>query len=164
YATCFVNYHNPGIGMAARAVLALNGVETEVVYPRCCGMPQFEQGDLAKVAESARSVSQTLLPWIEKGYDVVALVPSCALMLKFDIALKIGKPAARTAKDSGKRQVSSECPLAGAHILQGIEKQGGSAPPSAPHPIVIFARAYGACAWPARSPWPTSCPLPITPA
>ena len=84
YATCFVNYNNPGIGMAARAVLAKNGVETEVVYPRCCGMPQLEQGDLAKVAESARSVSATLLPWIEKGYDVVALVPSCALMLKFE--------------------------------------------------------------------------------
>ena len=33
YATCFVNYNNPGIGMAARAVLAQNGVETEVVYP-----------------------------------------------------------------------------------------------------------------------------------
>ena len=62
----------------------------------------------------------------------------------FDIALKIGKPVARTAKDSGKRQVASECPLAGAHILQGIEKQGGSPPPSAPHPIEIFARAYGA--------------------
>jgi glycerol-3-phosphate dehydrogenase subunit C len=239
YATCFVNYHNPGIGMAARAVLALNGVESEVVYPRCCGMPQFEQGDLAKVAERARSVSETLLPWIEKGYDVVALVPSCALMLKFewplvvpgdanvrklseatfdvseyivdiakreglapglkpveggvalhiacharaqnmgqkaaemlrlipgadltviercsghggswgvrkenfDIALKIGKPVARTAKESGKRQVASECPLAGAHILQGIEKLGGSPPEHAPHPIEIFARAYGA--------------------
>ena len=23
-------------------------------------------------------------PWIEKGYDIVALVPSCALMLKFE--------------------------------------------------------------------------------
>ena len=37
--------------MATRAVLARNGVETEVVYPRCCGMPQLEQGDLAAVAE-----------------------------------------------------------------------------------------------------------------
>src|SRR3546814_433975 len=41
YATCFVNYSNPGIGMAARAVLARNGVETEVGYPSCCGMPQL---------------------------------------------------------------------------------------------------------------------------
>src|ERR1700751_2668608 len=50
YATCFANYHNPAIGLSARAVLARNGVETEVVYPRCCGMPQLEKGDLAKVA------------------------------------------------------------------------------------------------------------------
>jgi glycerol-3-phosphate dehydrogenase subunit C len=31
YATCFANYNNPQIGMAARAVLARNGVETEGV-------------------------------------------------------------------------------------------------------------------------------------
>ena len=50
YATCFVNYNNPGIGEATRAVLARNGVETEVLYPQCCGMPQLEQGNLAVVA------------------------------------------------------------------------------------------------------------------
>ena len=44
YATCFVNYNNTGIGAAARAVLAKNGVATEVVYPRCCGMPQARAG------------------------------------------------------------------------------------------------------------------------
>src|SRR5690349_10925485 len=31
YATCFVNYNNPNIGEATRAVLARNGVETEVL-------------------------------------------------------------------------------------------------------------------------------------
>src|SRR4029077_3443877 len=87
------NYHNPGIGMAARAVLAKNGVETEVVYPRCCGMPQLEQGDLAKEAESARQISSSLLPWVDKGYDVVALVPSCALMLKFEWPLILPEDA-----------------------------------------------------------------------
>ena len=84
YATCFVNYNNPSIGEATRAVLARNGVETEVVYPRCCGMPQLEQGDLAAVAESAKQVAAALEPWIDKGYDIIALVPSCALMLKFE--------------------------------------------------------------------------------
>lgn len=84
YATCFANYNNPAIGDTARAVLARNGVETEVVYPRCCGMPQLEQGDVAAVAESAKATAQDLKPWIEKGYDVIALVPSCALMLKFE--------------------------------------------------------------------------------
>ncbi len=89
YATCFANYNNPHIGDAARAVLAQNGVETEVVYPGCCGMPQLEQGDIAAVAESAKQTSADLMPWIEKGYDVIALVPSCALMLKFEWPLLV---------------------------------------------------------------------------
>ncbi len=84
YATCFANYNNPQIGEAAQAVLAKNGVETEVVYPRCCGMPQLEQGDIEAVAESAKTTAADLAPWIEKGYDIIALVPSCALMLKFE--------------------------------------------------------------------------------
>ena len=84
YATCFINYNNPDIGAAARGVLARNGVETEVVYPSCCGMPQLEHGDLARVAANARTVAAELKPWIDKGYDVVSLVPSCSLMLKFE--------------------------------------------------------------------------------
>jgi glycerol-3-phosphate dehydrogenase subunit C len=32
YATCYVDYNNPDTGLAARAVLAKNGVETEIVY------------------------------------------------------------------------------------------------------------------------------------
>ena len=84
YATCFANYNSPDIGVAARAVLAHNGVETEVVYPRCCGMPQLEHGDIARVAENARRTASDLRPWIDKGYDVVSLVPSCSLMLKFE--------------------------------------------------------------------------------
>jgi glycerol-3-phosphate dehydrogenase subunit C len=84
YATCFINYNNPDIGAAARSVLARNGVETEVVYPSCCGMPQLEHGDLARVAANARKIAAELKPWIDKGYDVVSLVPSCSLMLKFE--------------------------------------------------------------------------------
>ena len=84
YATCFANYNSPEIGVATQSVLARNGVETEVVYPRCCGMPQLEHGDIARVAEGARKTAADLRPWIDKGYDVVSLVPSCSLMLKFE--------------------------------------------------------------------------------
>src|SRR3546814_5802074 len=58
YATCFVNYNNPKIGEAAQAVLARNGVETEVVYPAFCGMPQFENGNIAKDRKSPRLTSR----------------------------------------------------------------------------------------------------------
>ena len=82
YATCFVEYNNPGIGRAAQGVLAKNGVETEVVYDACCGMPQLERGDIAEVCRRARRVAATLGPWIERGWDVIAPIPSCALMMK----------------------------------------------------------------------------------
>ena len=84
FATCFANYNNPGIGEAALNVLAKNGVDAEVVYPGCCGMPQLEAGDLARVAEKARSTALALKPHIDAGKDVIALIPSCALMMKFE--------------------------------------------------------------------------------
>lgn len=84
FATCFANYNNPQIGEAALKVLAKNGVDAEVVYPGCCGMPQLEQGDLARVAEKAKATAKALKPYIEAGKDIIALVPSCALMMKFE--------------------------------------------------------------------------------
>ena len=84
YATCFANYNNPDIGNAALAVLAKNGIAAEVVYPGCCGMPQLEHGDIARVAEKAKVVAAALRPYIDAGKDVIALVPSCALMMKFE--------------------------------------------------------------------------------
>jgi glycerol-3-phosphate dehydrogenase subunit C len=84
YATCFVNHNNTKIGEATQAIFSKNGIVTEVVYPSCCGMPQLEQGDIARVAKNAKKISAELSAWIDKGYDIVALVPSCALMLKFE--------------------------------------------------------------------------------
>jgi glycerol-3-phosphate dehydrogenase subunit C len=94
YATCFVNYNDPAIGTAARRVLAHNGVETEVAYPACCGMPQLEHGDIAKVAERGKAVAAALGPWIDKGYDVIGLTPSCTLMMKFEWPLILPGDAA----------------------------------------------------------------------
>ncbi|TGW14516.1 glycerol-3-phosphate dehydrogenase [bacterium NHP-B] len=82
YSTCFVNYHNDAIGQAAMAVLAHNGITPEVVYPECCGMPRFEMGLTAEVANKALRISQTLMPFVDKGYTVVSLVPSCTLMIR----------------------------------------------------------------------------------
>ena len=100
YATCFVNYNNPGIGKAAQYVLAQNGVETRVEYPGCCGMPQMEQGDLANVADKARHVAAAMGPMIDEGNTIVALTPSCALMLKFEwpLLLPEDKAVAKLAK------------------------------------------------------------------
>jgi glycerol-3-phosphate dehydrogenase subunit C len=45
----------------------------------------------------------------------------------FPVALKVGKPVARNMKKGGVSHVVSECPLAGDHILQGMEKLDGEA-------------------------------------
>ncbi len=245
YATCFVNYNNPDIGRAAHAVLAHNGVATEVVYPGCCGMPQLEHAAFDDVADRARRVAATMAPYIDQGYRIVAPVPSCALMLKFEwpmilpddpavrrlsehtaditeyvvdiaqnegladglkpldgviaahlacharaqnmgpkavemlklipdvdltviercsghggswgikraffeVALKVGRPAARQASKAGPTFVASECPLAGVHLIQGMERLASGQDAAAPalprashHPIELFAQAYG---------------------
>ncbi len=84
YATCYVNFNTPGIGRAAMDVLLHNGVETTVMHPGCCGMPKLENGDLAAVAAQAKLVAAAFEPLIDQGYDIVALTPSCALMVKFE--------------------------------------------------------------------------------
>lgn len=240
YTTCFANYNHTQTAVAARAVLARNGVETEVVYPECCGMPQLEQGDIGEVAARASRVAANLREWVDKGHAVIALTPSCALMMKFewplivpddenvkalseaafdipqyivdiaknegladglgaleggvtlhischsraqnmgqkaaemlrlipdvdlaviercsghggtwgvkkefyDVALKVGKPVARQAVKARKMYVASECPLAGMHVLQGMEEieKGSVQVEHSPHPVELFAKAYG---------------------
>jgi glycerol-3-phosphate dehydrogenase subunit C len=187
-------------------------------------MPQLEQGDLEKVTEAARRVAGDLRAWIDKGYDVIALTPSCALMMKFewplllpddetikalsgatfditeyvvaiaktegladglgplgggvalhlacharaqnmgakaaemlrlipdaDVKVTAARQSATAVKNATQAAgapafVASECPLAGAHILQGIEKlQMDDKPEIARsyHPIELLARAYG---------------------
>ena len=64
----------------------------------------------------------------------------------FEVALKVGKPAARTATKNAKAHIASECPLAGEHIVQGMQRLGEAETPPpehAWHPIELFARAYG---------------------
>ncbi|MSO92027.1 MAG: glycerol-3-phosphate dehydrogenase [Rhodospirillales bacterium] len=93
FATCFANFNSTGIGTSAQAVLAKNGVAVEIAYPECCGMPQLEHGEIARVADKARRVSQALKDWIDKGYDVVSLMPSCTLMMKFEWPLILPEDA-----------------------------------------------------------------------
>ena len=84
YATCTGEWNKPEIGDAMRRVLAHNGVDVQIAYPACCGMPQLEAGEIGKVAERAKAVAAGLMRYIDDGYDVIALVPSCALMMKFE--------------------------------------------------------------------------------
>jgi glycerol-3-phosphate dehydrogenase subunit C len=215
------------------------GVETIAEYPGCCGMPFLEQADLKRVAEQAEKVSAALIPYVEKGYDIIAMTASCGLMFKFEwplivpghanvkklsaatfdideyivdiakkhglppgmtpidggvsvhlacharaqnmgpkaaemlklipqtkvdviercsghggtfgvlkptfeVAMKVGKPAARTANTQANAHVVSDCPLAAKHLKQGMRALDETASPSEiAHPVELMAKAYG---------------------
>lgn len=84
FATCNGNYNNPQMGEAALKVLARQGVTAKPVYPGCCGMPFLEQADMKRVAEQAKKVSADLRPLVDEGWDIITLIASCGLMMKFE--------------------------------------------------------------------------------
>ena len=106
YATCFVDYNTPSTATAARAVLAKQGVEIVADYPVCCGMPQLEAGDIAEVAKRAEKVAAEMAPWIDQGYDVIALTASCGLMMKFEWPLILPESEAVKRLAAATRDIS----------------------------------------------------------
>ena len=84
YANCHDNFNDGTPGYAAMKVFAHQGLQVRIEYPDCCGMPKFENGDLAAVAGGAERISAHFAPLIQDGWDVVPLTTSCALMLKFE--------------------------------------------------------------------------------
>jgi glycerol-3-phosphate dehydrogenase subunit C len=82
FGSCLVNYQATDIGKATIQVLEKNGVHVVIPEQRCCGMPSFDIGDTAAIQQAASANIASFLPWVEKGYDIVAPVPSCSLMWK----------------------------------------------------------------------------------
>jgi glycerol-3-phosphate dehydrogenase subunit C len=82
FSTCLVDYHSMEVGQATVAVLEKNGVEVVRPEQQCCGMPLFDTGDISGILKKAQANVATLKPWVDRGYDIIAPVPSCSLMLK----------------------------------------------------------------------------------
>ena len=80
---CSTNYYEPGLGALTVRVLEHNGCR--VIVPReqtCCGLPLQSNGDFKSSREAAKRLVNTLLPYAEAGYDIIATSTSCGLMLK----------------------------------------------------------------------------------
>ena len=82
YATCYGNYNETQIGLLATKILGHLGVDVRVEYPGCCGMPQLELGNIPRVAASGERIAAFFEPFIDDGYAIISLVPSCSLMMK----------------------------------------------------------------------------------
>jgi glycerol-3-phosphate dehydrogenase subunit C len=102
FATCYVNYNEPGIGHDLLKVLDHNAVAYEIVEKEaCCGMPRLEQGDLESVAALKAKNIPVLARYAREGYAILAAVPSCTLMFKQEIPLMFpGDAEAAAVRDA----------------------------------------------------------------
>jgi Fe-S oxidoreductase len=83
FQTCFVQHNAPELGRDVLEVLTRNGVDVRVVKGlACCGMPAWEQGDLASLRAQAHRDLELLLPFVELGAKVVVVNPTCSMMLR----------------------------------------------------------------------------------
>ena len=88
FATCYVNYNEPGIGHDLLKILAHNDIPYVIVEKeQCCGMPKLELGDLDAVAQSQAANIPVLAKYAKDGYAILSAVPSCTLMFKQEISL-----------------------------------------------------------------------------
>jgi glycerol-3-phosphate dehydrogenase subunit C len=240
FATCYVNYNEPGIGHDLTRILEHNEIPYEIVEQEaCCGMPKLELGDIASVEKLKDINIPVLARYARDGYAILTPVPSCTLMFKqelpllfpededvervadamfdpfeylvlrdkdgllkrdfktplgkisyhipchsrvqnvgqktrevlewipdttiktvercaghdgtwgvksefFDMSMKIGKPVFRQMGDDNPDYLSSDCPIAGRRIAQGIGTLGGSGiAPRKEHPLTLMCIAYG---------------------
>jgi Fe-S oxidoreductase len=237
FATCYVNYNEPGMGHDLLAVLAHNEIPYVLLQQEaCCGMPKLELGDL----ESVSALKEKNIPGMAKlareGYAILTPIPSCTLMFKqelplmfpedaevqavkaamfdpfeyfvqrakdgllkkdfkaqlgkvayhipchsrvqnvgqktremlemipgttlttvercaghdgtwgvkkeyYDLSMKIGRPVFRQLAAAGPDYVSSDCPIAGRHLMQGMGEEKKQAVRA--HPLTLLRKAYG---------------------
>jgi Fe-S oxidoreductase len=88
YVTCYGNYNEPRVNEDLVAVFRHNGIPVVIAEKeQCCGMPKLELGDLEAVRRSKEANIPRLSRLVDEGYDIVAPVPSCALMFKQELPL-----------------------------------------------------------------------------
>lgn len=88
FATCYINYNEPGIGRDLLRVLEHN--EIPVVMARkeaCCGMPKLELGDLDSVQRLKEANVPGLARFARDGCAILTAIPSCTLMFKQELPL-----------------------------------------------------------------------------
>jgi len=121
FATCFVNWNKPQIGQAAFRVLRHNDCRVAAPDLPCCGMPALDSGDVTRAQAAARENVRALLPWVDQGYSVAVVNPTCSLMLKEEYpALLAGDASLREAA----RRVSAATRDLGEYLFE--RRQAGA--------------------------------------
>jgi Fe-S oxidoreductase len=88
FATCYGNRNDPRMGEDLKAVFEHNDIPvTLAAKEQCCGMPKLELGDLEAVERAKEANIPVLAKLVDEGWDIVAPIPSCALMFRQELPL-----------------------------------------------------------------------------
>ncbi|MBS1149818.1 MAG: glycerol 3-phosphate dehydrogenase (quinone) subunit [Myxococcaceae bacterium] len=99
FQTCYVQHNEPQIGRDAIEVLEHQGVKATCEQGlKCCGMPAWEHGDLDTLRENARHNLDRLMPHVEAGAKVLAINPTCAMMMRREYPELLAKEDRERAK------------------------------------------------------------------
>ncbi len=83
FQTCYVQNNEPEIGRDTVDVMQKNSVKLQCERGlECCGMPRWESGDLESTQKQAKHNLDKLLPFVNAGAKVVAINPTCSMMLR----------------------------------------------------------------------------------
>ncbi|HYR83825.1 MAG TPA: heterodisulfide reductase-related iron-sulfur binding cluster [Terriglobia bacterium] len=99
FQTCYVQNNEPQIGRDTVEVMERNKVDVRCVRGlECCGMPAWEHGDLESLRRQARANLAILVPFVEKGARIVAINPTCSMMMRREYSTLLSaedRPAAK---------------------------------------------------------------------
>jgi glycerol-3-phosphate dehydrogenase subunit C len=99
FQTCYVQHNEPQIGRDTLEVLDRNQVRAACVKGlQCCGMPAWEHGDLAALRRQASHNLEILQPFVARGAKVLAINPTCAMMMRREYAELLPRGQREAAK------------------------------------------------------------------
>ncbi len=86
FYTCMVDQNKPWIGEQYVKMLEKFGIEVTVPEQECCGMPELGTGNIGKLTKTADRNIARLMPYVDAGMKIIAMSPSCSMMLRQDYA------------------------------------------------------------------------------
>jgi glycerol-3-phosphate dehydrogenase subunit C len=99
FQTCYVQNNEPEIGRDTVEVMKKNQVRIQCEKGlECCGMPRWESGDLDGLRKQAKANIEKLLPHVEAGAKVVAINPTCSMMMRREYPELVAKEDQEDAK------------------------------------------------------------------
>ncbi|MEZ5308642.1 MAG: heterodisulfide reductase-related iron-sulfur binding cluster [Pyrinomonadaceae bacterium] len=118
FQTCYVQNNEPEIGRDTVEVLEKNSVNLACAKGlECCGMPAWESGDLGSLRKHAKRNLEKLIPFVDKGSKVLAINPTCAMMLRREY------PELVDASDREKAEKLAEATMDPSEFLWSIRDE-----------------------------------------